>query len=233
LPILVTLIAPIHCYIAPATDATLSLYPPPPSNMSTTTSRASTVSTTQTAFVTLSLGGSANTIELLLPSKPSVHDPMDLKACCFDYLANLLLKHASLYSSAELIATSGHILGSTYNTTLEATATCSRLRSTFFHVSNLVGLGFCGCDVASITTPSTPTLTLGLSEFITLPFASLSPLLPLLPVLPFWSALSNSALLCRKQLKPALPAVILISVCFPCSAHYPCHSNSSCHPGLL
>jgi hypothetical protein len=99
--------------MAPATDAPLSLYPPSRSNMSTTTSRASTASATRTAFVTLSLGCSANAIELLVPSTPSVHDPMNLKARCFDYLADLLLEHASLYSYAKLIAAFGHIPGST------------------------------------------------------------------------------------------------------------------------
>ena len=137
--------------MAPATNATLSLYPPIPSNMSTTTSRASTASATPTAFVTLSLGRSANANELLVPSAPSVHDPMDLKARCFDYLADLLLEHASPYSSAKLIAAFGHIPGSTYNATLEATAVCTHLRSAFFHVSNLVGLGFRDRDGAPIT----------------------------------------------------------------------------------
>jgi hypothetical protein len=137
--------------MTPATDATLSLYPASPSNMSTTTSRASTASATRMAFVTLSLGRSANAIELLVPSAPSVHDPMDLKARCFDYLADLLLEHASLYSSTELIAAFGHIPGSTYNATLGATAVCSHLCSAFFHVTNLVGLGFRDRDGAPIT----------------------------------------------------------------------------------
>jgi hypothetical protein len=77
---------------------------------------------------------------------------MDLKARCFDYLADLLLEHASLlYRSAELIAAFGHIPGSRYNATLEATAVYSHLRSAFFHVTNLVGLGFRDRDGAPIT----------------------------------------------------------------------------------
>jgi hypothetical protein len=98
-----------HRYMAPATDA-LPLYPPSHSIMSATTNRS-----TGTTFTTLSLGRSANAIALLVPTAPPVHDPADLKACCFNYLANLLLEHAPLYSSAELIAAFNHIPSSTYN----------------------------------------------------------------------------------------------------------------------
>jgi hypothetical protein len=195
--------------MAPATDTTLSLYPPSRSNMSTTISHTSTASATRTAFVTLSLGRSGNAIELLVPSTPSVHDPMDLKARCFDYLAGLLLEHASLYSSAKLIAAFGHIPGSTYNTTLEATAVCSHLRSAFFHVTDLVGLDFRDRDGSPITGTIDSNLDTRPAGIYSTPLFHLP---PPTPALPFQSVLSNYALLCHRRrisLPPPPLAVIL------------------------
>ena len=125
-----------HRYMAPATDA-LTLYPPLPFIMSATTNRSAS-----TTFTTLSLGRSANAIDLLVPTAPPVHDATDLKARCFDYLADLLLEHASLYSSTELIAAFNHIPGSTYNAAIESASICSEIRSAFFLIDHLVGLGF-------------------------------------------------------------------------------------------
>ena len=71
------------------------------------------MSAATTTFTTLALGGSAHAIELLVPTAPPIHVSSNLKARCFDYLADLLLEHSSLYSSAELIAAFGHIPGST------------------------------------------------------------------------------------------------------------------------
>jgi hypothetical protein len=53
-------------------------------------------STASRKFTMILLGCSANAIELLVPAAPSVHDATDLKARCFDYLANLLLSHTPL-----------------------------------------------------------------------------------------------------------------------------------------
>ena len=85
----------------------------------------SVATTTSPSFVTLTLGCSCHAIELLVPTAPPVHATSDLKARCFDYLADLLLEHSSFYSSAELIAAFGHIPGNTYNATLESSTICS------------------------------------------------------------------------------------------------------------
>ena len=112
----------------------------PVSSTYTTMSVAPT--STASAFVSLALGRSSNAIELLVPPAPAVHAAPDLKARCFDFLADLLLEHSLLYSSAELIAAFGHIPSSSYNAALEATGSCSSIRSAFFLVDNLVALGF-------------------------------------------------------------------------------------------
>ena len=69
---------------------------------------SSTPASSPTAFTSLVLGRSVNAIELLVPPAPAVHVTTDLKARCFDFLANLLIEHSTLYSSAELIAAFGH-----------------------------------------------------------------------------------------------------------------------------
>ena len=114
-----------HRYMAPATDA-LTPYPPHPFTMSATTTGSA-----GTTFTMLSLGPSANAIDLLVPAAPPVHAAADLKGRCFDYLANLLLEHAPLYSSAELIAAFNHIPGITYNAAIESASICSEIRSAF------------------------------------------------------------------------------------------------------
>ena len=76
------------------------------------------------AFLCLTLGRSANAIDLLVPPAPPIHAATDLKARCFDFLSDLLLEHSLLYSSAELIAAFGHIPSSSYNASLEASDCC-------------------------------------------------------------------------------------------------------------
>jgi hypothetical protein len=94
------------------------------------------------AFTTLTLGRSANAIDLLVPTAPPVHATADLKARCFDYLSDLLLEHSTLFSSAELIAAYGHIPSSSYNAALESATICTTIQTAFFLVNNLIGLGF-------------------------------------------------------------------------------------------
>jgi hypothetical protein len=65
-----------------------------------------------------------------------------MKACSFDYLTDSLLEYTSIYSSAELITTSHHIPGSTHNAALQAGAITTCIKSYFFALSNLTGLGF-------------------------------------------------------------------------------------------
>jgi hypothetical protein len=99
-----------------------------------------------TAFVTLTLGRSANAIELSVPPAPPVHAAGDLKARSFDFLADLLAPHSALYSSAlcssalhssaELFAAfAGHIPISACKATLEAESVCCVIRSSIFHVA--------------------------------------------------------------------------------------------------
>ena len=76
---------------------------------------ASSVAARRNTLVPLTLGRSANAIELLVPIAPAVHDATDLKARAFDFLSDLLCQHAEQYSSAELIAACNHIPGSSYN----------------------------------------------------------------------------------------------------------------------
>jgi hypothetical protein len=95
------------------------------------------------AFTSLVLGRSANAIELLVPPAPVVHATTNLKARCFDFLADSLIEHSTLYSSAELIAAfGGHIPSSSYNAALEATTICQSIRSAFFSVDHLKAFGF-------------------------------------------------------------------------------------------
>jgi hypothetical protein len=106
------------------------------------TAMSTTTPTSSAAFVALTLGRSANAIDLLVPSAPPVHAAPDLKSRCFDFLSDLLLEHSVNYSSAELIAAFSHIPSSTYNAALEASDCCVAIRSAFFLVDNLVALGF-------------------------------------------------------------------------------------------
>ena len=103
---------------------------------------ASSVAARCNALVPLTLGHSANAIELLVPIAPAVHDATDHKARAFDFLLDLLCQHAEQYSSAELIAACNHIPGSSYNAKQEASTICSSLRATFFTTTNLTDLGF-------------------------------------------------------------------------------------------
>jgi hypothetical protein len=153
-----------------------------------------------TTFVTLTLGRSANAIDLFVPTAPAVHAAADLKARCFDFLADLLLEHSLLYSSAELIAVFGHIPGSSYNATMESAAICSTICSDFFSLPNLVGLGFrthLGTLTNAAITPNISTQPPGILYFafqFTVNPASLDPQI----VLPshtfeFWLALPQTA----------------------------------------
>jgi hypothetical protein len=79
-----------------------------PTFVSTSTIMSAITIYTTTAsgkFTMLSLGQSANVIKLLVHMVPSIHDTANLKAhSCFDYLTDIvLISHAPLYSSAELI----------------------------------------------------------------------------------------------------------------------------------
>jgi hypothetical protein len=103
---------------------------------------SSTPASSPTALTSLVLGRSANDVELLVPPAPPVHATTDLKARCFDFLANLIFEHAPLYSSAELIAGFGHIPSSSYNAALKAAAVHHFVRSAFFSVTKLDPLGF-------------------------------------------------------------------------------------------
>ena len=118
--------------------------------MSPTTSSSSAVGAVN-AFTTLTLGRSANAIDLLVPTAPPVHAAADLKARCYDYLSDLLFEHSTLFSSAELIAAFGHIPGSSYNAALESATVCAAIHSAFFFVDNLVGLGFRKDDGTLVT----------------------------------------------------------------------------------
>jgi hypothetical protein len=84
--------------------------------VSSTYATMSATTSSSTAFVSLTLGRSANAIELSVPPAPAVSAAGDLKARSFDFLADLLVSHSALYSSAELFAAfSGHIPTSSYN----------------------------------------------------------------------------------------------------------------------
>ena len=117
---------------------------------------ASSFAARHNALVPLTLGHSANAIELLLvPIAPDVHNATDLKARAFDFLSDLLCQHAEQYSSAELIAACNHIPGSSYNANQEATTICSSLHAAFFTTTNLTHLAFCDNRGGPITSPIT------------------------------------------------------------------------------
>ena len=121
--------------MAPVIDA----YP----NVSRTYATMTATTTPSTAFVAITLGRSANAIELSVPPAPAVHAAGDLKARSYDFLADLLTPHAAHYSSAKLFAAfAGHIPTSAYNATLEADGICLVLRSSFFLIDHLTALGF-------------------------------------------------------------------------------------------
>jgi hypothetical protein len=65
-----------------------------------------------------------------------------MKARCFDYLSNSLMEYAPVYSSAELIAAFSHIPGNSHNAALKAGAIPTCIKSSFFAISNLMGLAF-------------------------------------------------------------------------------------------
>ena len=116
--------------MAPVIDA----YP----HVSRTYATMTATTTTSTTFVAITLGRSANAVELSVPPAPAVHATGDLKARSYDFLADLLTPHAAHYSSAELFAAfAGHIPTSAYNATLEADGICLVLRSSFFLIDNL------------------------------------------------------------------------------------------------
>jgi hypothetical protein len=147
--------------MAPVVDT----YPQHPRTYATT---MSTPASSTTAFTSLVLDRSANAIELLVPPAPAVHDATDLKARCFDFLANLLIEHSPLCSSAELIAAFAHIPNSSFNASLEAADICKTIRSAFFSVHHLVPLGFRNTLGASVSTAIDNDLTMrptGLAYF--------------------------------------------------------------------
>jgi hypothetical protein len=114
----------------------------------------SSVAAHRNTLVPLTLGRSANAIELLVPIAPAVHNATDLKApAAFDFLSDLLCQHAEQYSSAELIAACNHIPSSSYNANQEATIICSSLRAAFFTTTNLTDLGFRDNRVAALSHP--------------------------------------------------------------------------------
>ena len=130
---------------------------------------ASSVAAHHNTFVPLTLGRSANAIELLVPIAPAVHNATDLKACAFDFLSDLLCQHAEQYSSAELIAACNHIPGTSYNANQEATTICSSLRAAFFTTTNLTNLGFRdnrGCPITSLITVDPATRSPGIAYFV-------------------------------------------------------------------
>lgn len=158
--------------MAPSTGATFSLYPPPCSlqySAYATTRITSPASATHTVFVMLSLWGSINAIEFLVPSVSSAHDPSTyLKACCFEYLAGLLLENAPHHTS--LIAAFGHIPDLTCNSTLEATTISHQFWPPLHILCCLQYYWF------RLLWASTLISTRDLSEFFPLAFALLFPL---------------------------------------------------------
>jgi hypothetical protein len=50
-----------------------------------------------TLFIPLTLGHTANTIDLLVLTAPPITASADMKARCFDFLADSLLKYAAIY----------------------------------------------------------------------------------------------------------------------------------------
>jgi hypothetical protein len=131
---------------------------------------ASSVAAHHNTFVPLTLGRSANAIELLVPIAPAVHNATDLKACAFDFLSDLLCQHAEQYSSAELIAACNHIPGTSYNANQEATTICSSLRAAFFTTTNFTDLGLCDNHgrppITSLITVDPATRPPGIAYFV-------------------------------------------------------------------
>ncbi len=137
--------APVTHTYPHLSSSTLSMSAPPTSSAS--------VASSAPAFIPLTLGRSANAIDLLVPPAPAVHAASDLKARCFDFLSDLLVEHSLLFSSAELIAAFSHIPSSSYNATLEASGCCRSIRSAFFLVDILVALGFRYLSLLPISVP--------------------------------------------------------------------------------
>jgi hypothetical protein len=205
---------------------------PVPSTYATMSSTPT--SSAATAFTRLVLGRSSNAIELLVPPAPPVHAATDLKARCFDFLADLLFEHSLLYSSAELIAAFGHIPGSSYNAALEATGGCSSVRSAFFLVDNLVALGFRDHLGAPITKSITADLTqrpTGISYFAfrsTVNPAAVDSRLSLPPhSFEFWLALPQTLL------APSSTAAVPGSVAKVLNFNTPTSTSGSTSPGVL
>jgi hypothetical protein len=168
-------------------------------SMSAPPTSSASMSSSSSAFVPLTLGRSANAIDLLVPPAPPVHAASDLKARCFDFIADLLAEHSLLFSSAELIAAFSHIPSSSYNATLESAGICSSIRSAFFRIDNLVGLGFRdskGDPVTTIITADPSTRPAGLCYFAfrsTVHPASIDPRISSLRhSFDFWLALPQS-----------------------------------------
>jgi hypothetical protein len=137
---------------------------------STCATMSAPTSSSSAAFVALTLGCSANAIEILVPPAPPVHAADDLKArTSFDFLADLLAPHAALCSSAKLFAAfAGHMPASACNATLEAKSVCCALRSSFFNVQNLIALGFCdhlGLPISLAITDDTTNHPPGVTHF--------------------------------------------------------------------
>jgi hypothetical protein len=83
------------------------------------------MSASSNAFVCVALGPLTNAINLLVPVALPVQAALDLKAGCYDFFSNLLLEHASLLSSAKLVATlNGHVPSTSYNAALEVASCC-------------------------------------------------------------------------------------------------------------
>ena len=113
------------------------LYPHP-----TYSTIMSAATTSSDAFVTLTLGCSVKIIDFTVPSASLVQAAPDLKARCLEFLSDLLLEHSLLFSSAKLIAASGHIPSSSYNATLESSGCCTAIRSAISLIDNLVAIEF-------------------------------------------------------------------------------------------
>ena len=113
---------------------------------------SSTSASASSVYDTITVGRSSNAIDLLVPKAPQVQAAPELKAQVFDFLSDLLLEHQAMFSSAELIAAYQHIPGNSYTAVQEASIICRSIRSSFFDISNLQGMGFrdiTGADVAS------------------------------------------------------------------------------------
>ena len=168
--------------------------------------------TSSTAFAALTLGRSANAIELSVPPAPAAHAASDLKARSFDFLADLLVPHAALYSSAELFAAfAGHFPTSAYNATLEAGHICDALCSAFFHVDHLTALGFRshdGTPMSKEITVDTSNHPAGISYFAfrsTVHPVAINPRLSSIPshLFEFWLELPQTLLPCSASSAPS------------------------------